>query len=137
MGLPAVGSPLVLGVVAVVIAAVALFFLPQLLGIGGTPSASHGPSGSPAASVVASPSAAAETTVPAPTQQTYVVAAGDTMSKIASRFGVPLQALIDANKDTIPDPNKLQIGQQVIIPATAPTSLPDSPSVTEVPSASP
>ena len=46
------------------------------------------------------------------------------MSKIANRFGIPLQTLIDANKATIPNPDKIKIGDQVIIPAAAPTTLP-------------
>ncbi len=61
------------------IAALALFFLPALLGIGGggaTPSAS--PSATPR--VTASPSA---TPVPEPTPQVYVIKEGDTLSKIA------------------------------------------------------
>jgi morphogenetic protein associated with SpoVID len=58
--------------------------------------------------------------------QVYVVQAGDTMSRIANQFGIPLQTLIDANKEAIPDPNSLQIGQEVIIPVTAPTSVPDA-----------
>ncbi|MBI3746088.1 MAG: LysM peptidoglycan-binding domain-containing protein, partial [Chloroflexi bacterium] len=106
-------------------AAVALFFLPALLGIGNPP-ASSAPSGSPGASARASASApaASPTALPAATQQVYVVQAGDTMSKIANRFGVPLQALIDANKATIPNPDRLNIGDQVVIPASTPTSLP-------------
>ncbi len=77
------------------------------------------------------------TPVPEPTAQVYVVQAGDTMSRIANRFGVPLAVLVDANKDTIPNPDVLEIGQEVIIPPVAPTSLPDSPTVTEAPTAAP
>jgi len=66
------------------------------------------------------------TAVPGPTMQVYIVQAGDTMSRIANQFGVPLQTLIDANKEAIPNPNTLQIGQEVIIPVTAPTSVPDA-----------
>ena len=72
------------------IAAAALFFLPSLLGIGGgspggaaSPSPSQAASAAPAASVV--PTAAAEAT-----PQVYLVQAGDTMSKIANKFHVPL-----------------------------------------------
>jgi len=117
--------PIMLGVVAVALAAVALFFLPTLVGILTTPGSSAGPTGGPGSSVAAaSPTVAAPTEVPAPTPQVYLVQAGDTMSKIANRFGVPLQALIDANKATIPNPDSLQIDQEVIIPASTPTSLP-------------
>jgi LysM repeat protein len=138
MGLGSVSLPPVLaGLGAVVLAALALFFLPSILGIG-NPAASSAPSGSPGPSVVAaSPTAAGPTAIPAPTAQIYLVQSGDTMSRIANKFGVPLQALIDANKAAIPNPDSLAIGQQVIIPSVAPTSLPDTPIVTEAPSATP
>lgn len=128
--------PIFLGIAAVVIAALALFFLPALLGVGnpqGTPGASPtaGSSGG-----VASASPAEPTAVPEPTPQVYLVEAGDTMSRIANRFGVPLQMLIDANKVTIPNPDKLTIGQEVIIPSAAPTLVPDAGG-SPVPAASP
>jgi hypothetical protein len=50
------------------------------------------------------------------------------MSKIANKFHVPLAALIDANKTTIPNPNVLQVGDTVIIPSTTPTALPGASS---------
>jgi LysM repeat protein len=46
------------------------------------------------------------------------------MSKIAKKFHVPLAELIAANAETIPDPNRLQIGDQVIIPIPQPSELP-------------
>src|SRR5262245_47848598 len=68
---------------ALLIAAIALFMLPALLGIGG-PAASPTPSASrPAPSVSTEPTAK-----PAPTPTVYVVKTGDTMSKIAKKFGV-------------------------------------------------
>ncbi len=45
---------------------------------------------------------------------TYVVQPGDTLYSIAVRFGVSLQALIEANG--IEDPNRLQAGQVLVIP---------------------
>ncbi len=125
MGLGRLSVPsVVIGLAAVVIAAVALFFLPALLGIG-NPAATPGLTGSAAPSGSTGPTVAASPTeVPLPTQQIYVVQQGDTMSKIANRFGVPLQTLIDANKTTIPNPDKIKIGDQVTIPAAAPTTLP-------------
>ncbi|MCM8745387.1 LysM peptidoglycan-binding domain-containing protein [Thermomicrobium sp. CFH 73360] len=45
---------------------------------------------------------------------TYVVQPGDTLYSIAVRFGVSLQALIEANG--IEDPNQLQAGQVLVIP---------------------
>jgi hypothetical protein len=97
---------------AIAISALILFMLPALFGFGG-PSASpspHGPS-------QAAPSvSAAPTAVPAPTATVYVVKSGDTMSKIAKKFGVSLDDLIAANKDRIKNPDKLAVGDEVIIP---------------------
>jgi hypothetical protein len=127
--------PILVGVGALVLAAVALFSLPTLLGLfgdeggtGGSPApsgaASAGPSGSPAE----------PTPTPGPTQLIYRVQGGDTMSTIADRFGVPLAALIEANRETVPNPDVLQIDQEIIIPLAAPTTL---PGVTPSPSPSP
>jgi L,D-transpeptidase ErfK/SrfK len=44
------------------------------------------------------------------------VKSGDTMSKIATKFNVTIDELIAANADTIKDPDKISIGDQVIIP---------------------
>jgi hypothetical protein len=106
---------------ALVIAAVALFFLPALLGIGGKDGGGTS-TASPGASQAAgetSPSAEL-TTPPPPTSQVYVVEAGDTMSKIASRFGLTLDELCNANKENIPDCDKIAIGDEVVIPTKAP-----------------
>ncbi len=105
---------------ALAIAAVALFFLPALLGVGGGGAGDATPVPSASSSEgVASPSLE-PTTPAAPTSQVYVVEAGDTMSKIASRFGLTLQELCDANKETIPDCDKIAIGDEVTIPARPP-----------------
>ncbi len=97
---------------AVAIAALALFMLPALLGIGGGGSASPKPSGSgPAATASAAPA-----TLAAPTPQVYVIKQGDTLSKVARRFGLTLDELLAANTKTIKDPNKITIGDQIIIP---------------------
>ncbi len=47
-------------------------------------------------------------------RRTYAVEAGDNFVRIASKTGVSLQALIDANPDV--DPRRMQIGQQIKIP---------------------
>jgi LysM repeat protein len=109
-GLPRLG--LLAG--ALIIAAIALFMLPALLGLGGP-----GSSPQPSASRPAPSASTAPTAVPAPTPTVYVAKAGDTMSKIAKKFGVTLDDLIAANKDTIKNPDKLQIGDSVIIPLPA------------------
>jgi hypothetical protein len=129
MGLPAIPRVAAMAI-ALGLAAVAVFFLgPLLLGVGGPDDDGTGnrPSSSPSSQVQPSTSAA-PTPVPAPTPQLYTVAAGDTMSRIANRFGVPLDQLIEANRETIPDPDALQIGDQVLIPAIPPDQLGGSPS---------
>ena len=108
-----------LGVMAAAlgIAALALFFLPSILdlfgGIGGGPS---GGNESPAPSTALESVAPSPTVPPAPTPKVYIVKSGDTMSKIAKRFDVSIDELIAANKDTIKDPDKISIGDTVIIP---------------------
>jgi murein DD-endopeptidase MepM/ murein hydrolase activator NlpD len=47
---------------------------------------------------------------------TYKVKAGDTLSKIARRFGVTLAQLLDANPKFKPNPNKINIGEVLNIP---------------------
>ena len=47
-------------------------------------------------------------------EATYVVQAGDTLSKIARDLGIPLVDLISAND--LANPNRLEIGQELIIP---------------------
>jgi LysM repeat protein len=105
---------------AVAIAALALFMLPALLGIGGPSGGSSAPSRTTGIVPSASP-----TVKPAPTPQIYIVKTGDTMSKIAKKFGVSLDDLIAANKDTIKKPDNIRIGDPVIIPtAQAPSPQP-------------
>jgi hypothetical protein len=100
---------------AILVAAVALFFLPALLGLGANdqPSASPSPSPSPSRSV-------APTVAPAPTATVYVIKKGDRLQKIADSFGVTLDELLAANPK-IKDPNKIVEGQQIIIPVPAPS----------------
>ena len=110
-GLPGVPRAAVLGG-ALAIAALALFMLPALLGIGGgTPTGSR----SPIASGPAVTPIPTITPVPAPTQQTYIIKKGDTLSKVANTFGITLAELLAANP-TIKNPDKVALGQQIIIP---------------------
>lgn len=45
----------------------------------------------------------------------YTVVSGDTLTNIAQRYGVTVEAIILANN--IPNPNQLSVGQVLIIPA--------------------
>jgi LysM repeat protein len=66
----------------------------------------------------------APTAKPAPTQRTYAVKQGDTLSTIAKRFGVTVDAILAANKN-IKNPNKIAIGDLVVIPAAVPSEVVD------------
>lgn len=115
--------PILVALVALVLAALILFLLPGFLGLG-SPQAGASPtpvtqsSGGPLGSLV-------PTQLPEATQQIYVARSGDTMSKIANKFHVLLATLVEANKTNIPNPDKLKIGDQVIIPtSSAPETSP-------------
>jgi hypothetical protein len=101
---------------ALAVAAVALFMLPALLGFGGGGTASPSPSaGAPRASASVGP-----TVRPEPTPLVYVIKQGDNLLKVAKKFNVTLEDLLAANKDTITNPDKIAIGDQIIIPTSAP-----------------
>jgi hypothetical protein len=116
VGLPRVRVPRV-AVMAIGLAVLALaifLFVPGLLGIGG------GGGGGGGAHASASPSAGpsvslAPTVAPAPTPVLYTIKRGDTLSKIATANGLTLDELLAANP-AIKDPNKIGLGQQIIIP---------------------
>ena len=107
---------------AIAIAALALFMLPALLGIG-----SGGPNASPSPSTPIATATPEPTTPPAPTPQVYVIKQGDTLSKVAKRFGITLDELLAANKDTIKNPDKIAIGDEIIIPPPATGEEPSAP----------
>jgi hypothetical protein len=96
------------------IAALALFMLPALLGVGGGGT----PAGSSSASAPLATPSAEVTPEPAPTAQIYVIKQKDTLSKVANRFGITLDELLAANPD-IKDPDTISIGQQIVIPLPA------------------
>jgi hypothetical protein len=129
MGMPAI--PRLAGMaVAIAIAAVALFFLPALLGIGSDDSATGSPSPTPRPSTSQEP-----TPTPAPTPVVYVIKKGDFLNKIAAAHGISLDELLAANPD-IKDPNKIVEGQQIIIPAPS-QAPPEEFGGSAAPSASP
>jgi nucleoid-associated protein YgaU len=52
-------------------------------------------------------------------KQTYTVKPGDSLSKIASQFygnAGEYMRIFEANKDKLSDPNKIQIGEELVIP---------------------
>jgi LysM repeat protein len=113
MGLPPI--PRLAGMAgAIALAAVALFFLPALLGVGGddSPTASRSPSPSPSRSI-------APTATPVPTPTVYIIKPGDTLRRIAIANGISFEELLAANPG-IKDPNKILVGQQIVIPAPSP-----------------
>jgi nucleoid-associated protein YgaU len=66
------------------------------------------------------PGAAQPAAPAAPAQRTYTVAKGDTLSAIAQReYGAASKwkAIYEANRDTISDPDRIQPGQVLKIPA--------------------
>jgi len=114
----------------VVLAAVILFFLPGVLGVGRDGGSGAAPSVSPS-SVVEESASPSPTAIPEPTPQVYTIKTGDTLSKIARKFNVTLDALLAANKDTIKNPNRIRVGDEIVIP------LPDTQQVPAASSASP
>ena len=62
-----------------------------------------------------------DSSLPAPAKaaQTYVVVAGDTLSKISKKFygdANQYQKIFEANKDQLKDPDKINVGQKLKIP---------------------
>jgi nucleoid-associated protein YgaU len=120
-GLPAIPT---VGVLfgGVVLAAIILFFLPALLGVGGRDPGGATSSTSPSAAEASS--SLEPTPIPAPTPQIYVIKSGDTLSRIAREFNVTLDALLEANKDRISNPNRIKVGDEIIIPVPVTEEVP-------------
>ncbi len=118
VGMPQLPRVAVLAV-ALAIAALGLFFLPALLGIGGG-GVRETATASPSASQAVESSSPQPSILVAPSPQVYVVKAGDTISKIAARYGLTADALCAANKTTIKNCDKIAIGDQLVIPTTTP-----------------
>jgi hypothetical protein len=119
VGLPAMSGVGRVGIAALAlfVAALALFFVgPALLGIG---SDDNGGGAAATATPIAEETATPEPTpVPEPTPTIYVVKKGDTMSKIANKFNITVEALLAANPQ-IKNPNKISIGDEVTIPVAS------------------
>jgi LysM repeat protein len=114
-----------IAVIVLAIAALVLFLAPGFIrNLGaGEADRSQAPGASPTAATGASPSASA-TPSSTPTPSLYIVQSGDTLSDIAERFGISLVALREANAERLPDPNNLQIGDELIIPPAGTTPRP-------------
>lgn len=111
------------------LAAIALFLLPGLLEVGerqnGSGGFGGGGGGGPTAgaSQTAATPTFAPTPVPAPTAQVYSIKEGDTLSKVAKKFGLTLDQLLEANKDTIENPDRISVGDMIVIPVPLPDEV--------------
>jgi nucleoid-associated protein YgaU len=117
IGLPSIPR-IGLAALAIFVAAAVLFFVPFLLpkgDQGGGAVVTQSPSSASSASV-------APTEPPAPTAQVYIVKSGDTLNKIAKKFGLTIDQLLAANKQ-IKNPNKIQPGDEITIPVAAPSEV--------------
>jgi LysM repeat protein len=118
VGLPSFGGIPRLGIAAIVIVLAALFlflFGPMLLGFGKNDQGGGGGGAATAAPSVEATQSAQPTTPPPPTPHVYVVAKGDTFSKIASKFGLTIQQLQAANPQ-VKNIDRIKIGDQLTIP---------------------
>src|SRR5688572_25216529 len=73
-------------------------------------------------------------TAPAQADTTYVAVRGDTLSKIACMFDVPLGTLIAANAENLPNPNLLVAGKRITIPGRDGGPVKDCTTPTPTPS---
>lgn len=128
---------LILGAVLLVLIIAIFFALYSLIGFGGSAPAptpvpsptvsgqlpSPAPISSPPPFIVASPSPSPGPPpgLPAPQQRFHVVEGGDTLNRIAQRYGVTVEAIMQANGFT--DRNRiLRIGERLVIPEPPPGS---------------
>jgi nucleoid-associated protein YgaU len=127
VGLPSLPRVAIMAM-ALLVAAIALFFLPTLLGLGTIQTESDiSPSPSARSSASLAPSAKA-----APTPVVYAVQPNDTLEKIRKRFNVTMDALLAANPQ-IKDPNKIRIGDPITIPTKGSSAPKPSPSGSAIP----
>jgi nucleoid-associated protein YgaU len=57
-----------------------------------------------------------EVSAPEAASATYTVVSGDNLSKIGKHYGVTWQQIFEANRDQLSDPDKIQVGQELVIP---------------------
>lgn len=82
--------------------------------------------GQPAPQPAPNPAPAPAPEPPKPTGQSYTVNSGDTLSSIALHFGTTWQAIYDANRDKLSNPNRIFPGQVLTIPGGAPAPAPQA-----------
>jgi hypothetical protein len=126
VGLPRI-PPLGIALIAVLVAAALLFALPSIFG--GAPGPAS--TGTPRPSATAAGSVA-PTTPAAPTPQTYVVKAGDTLSGIADEFGLTVDQMMAANPQ-LEDPDSIRIDDVLTIPPPGSPGTSPSGSVSPAP----
>ena len=111
-----------------------LIYVGQLLEIpDGQTTPTPPPTGTPP-SPTPSPTSQPPTATPPPVGTIYIVQAGDTLSSIARRFGVTVNAIAQANGIT--NPNLIYVGQRLVIPdgsTPSPTPIPPTPPAVELP----
>ncbi len=67
----------------------------------------------------AAAAAASASSAPSPAPRTYTVQPGDSLSKISKQFygdANKYMKIFEANKDKLTDPNKVNVGTQLLIP---------------------
>lgn len=103
------------------------------------PTPTPAPTPAPAPSPTPSPSAGggSASTPAAPASIEYIVQSGDTMLRIANRFGVTVAAIVEFN--SISNPNRIMLGQRLLIPTSTANAVaePAAPAPTPAPTASP
>ncbi len=125
IGLPSI--PRVgLAALAVIVAAVVLFSLPFVFRLGADDQGG-GVVASPTGSAAQPSRSTSPTEAPAATAQVYVVKPGDTLLKIAKKYKLTVDQLLAANKK-IKNPNKIAVGDEIVIPVPAASDVVDAPS---------
>jgi nucleoid-associated protein YgaU len=109
--------------IVVLLVGIGLFAAPFLLrGLGGGgDQASPSPSASGSVIPTSEPS---PTAVPTPEKVVYTVKAGDSLSKIAAKYKVTIDQILEANPK-IKNPNQIAVGDKIVIPQPLPSEIVD------------